>query len=134
MTASFHLPNLPREEKLSYIETQKRKLVEYIKFLDAAAAQHHNEDLRSPSTSPQQATTFPPDTRRWSGGSMPGAPTGLPQQFTPDDGFEAVNTEDLPSGSVLATGVRETDEVSRRGWFGGWGTGARSVSAPQTSQ
>jgi hypothetical protein len=134
MAASLRLPNLPREEKLSYIETQKRKLVEYIKFLDDAAVQQHNEDLRSPSTSLQQTATFPPDTRRWSAGSMPGAPTGLSPQFTPDDGFEAVNTEDLPSGSVLATGVKETDEVAQRGWFTGWGTGNRSVSAPQTSQ
>ena len=49
MTGSFHLPNLPPEEKLSYIEAQKRKLVEYIKFLDDVAAQQHNEDLRPPS-------------------------------------------------------------------------------------
>jgi hypothetical protein len=48
LLSNFRLPNLPREEKLSYIEAQKRKLVEYIAFLDDQAATQHNEDLPPP--------------------------------------------------------------------------------------
>jgi hypothetical protein len=119
---SFQLPNLPREEKLSYIESQKRKLVEYIKYLDDAAAAQHNEDLRHPTSSSRGMPSPPPsatqDQRRWSGGST-SAP--LAAQF--DDGFEAVDRNDLPSGSVIASasGVKGNDDVTRRGWFSGWG-------------
>ena len=137
MGGNFHLPNLPREEKLSYIETRKRQLVEYIKFLDDAAAQEHNEDLRPHSRplpavprSPVVAPTLPPrpDSRRRSGGSMPGGIAALPPQFS-EDGFEAVNPEDLPSGSVIASGVmRSADEFPRRGWLSGWGAGSTSQS------
>jgi hypothetical protein len=120
MIGSFQLPNLPRDEKLSYIESQKRKLVDLIKYLDDAAAQQHNEDL-GPASSPRAVTggfpsPAPQDTRRWSGGS--GFAVPLAPQF--EEGFEAVDSADLPSGSVLATGVKE-DEVARRGWFGSWG-------------
>jgi len=108
---------------LSYIESQKRKLVDLIKYLDDAAAQQHNDDLRRPPSSPAAPTGLPSpaprDTRRWSGGSM-SAP--LAPQF--EEGFEAVDSTDLPSGSVLATGVN-VDEVVKRGWFSGWGGAAQ---------
>lgn len=149
MASSFVLPNLPREEKLSYIEAQKRKLVEYIKFLDDAAAQQHNDDLipRYPPSlslgipsqqrgvdpepsSPRKVSipSSPPaaENKRLSTGSLLGQP--LAPQFS-DDGFEAVDPEDLPS---IATGVKTPDEVTRRGWFAGWGGSNRSVSGPQT--
>jgi hypothetical protein len=59
---------------------------------------------------------------------MPAGTTALPLQFS-EDGFEAVNPEDLPSGSVIASGVKGgVDELSRRGWFGSWGAG----SAPRS--
>ena len=123
MAGSFVLPDLPREEKLGYIEAQKRKLVEYIKFLDYAAAQHHNEDLARPTTAAGQGS--PPRTpraRTVSGGSAVTSPRPA------DDGFEAVETEDLPSGSVLASGVKGADETARRGWFSGWG--GRALTPP----
>ena len=148
MAGSFVLPNLPREEKLSYIEAQKRKLVEYIKFLDDAAAQQHNEDLtpRYPASlglglpsqargvvesSPPRNTEFPSltpaDKKRLSAASLL-AGQALAPQFS-EEGFEAVNPEDLPAS--LASGVKTPDEVTRRGWFAGWGAGnTRSVSAP----
>jgi hypothetical protein len=157
MASSFVLPNLPREEKLSYIEAQKRKLVQYIKFLDDAAAQHHNEDLApryptsfdlgtssqqqrgiDPESSPPRSFSIPSppppapgaENKRWSGGSLLGQ--SLAPQFT-EEGFEAVNSEDLPA---MATGVKNPDEATRRGWFAGWaGSGSnRSVSAPQPAQ
>ena len=97
--------------------------MDLIKYLDDAAAQHHNDDLHRPPSSPAGATGFPSpvpkDTRRWSGGSM-SAP--LAAQF--EEGFEAVDSTDLPSGSVLATGVK-VDEAARRGWFGSWGGAAQ---------
>jgi hypothetical protein len=135
MAASFQLPNLPREEKLSYIESHKRKLVEYIKYLDDVAAQQHNEDLRPPpsTSSVVRTTVSPSDTRRRSGVNIPGAATALPTQFT-EDGFEAVNPEDFSTGSILATGTKTPDDVTRRGWFSSWGSGARSASDPQTPQ
>lgn len=103
MASSFHLPNLPREEKLSYIEAQKRKLVEYIKFLDDVAAQHHNEDLpTSFPASPIVKVTSP----------------RVPPQFT-EEGYEAVDADDIALASGVAAG--KVDEVSRRGWFYGWG-------------
>jgi hypothetical protein len=117
MSSSFHLPNLPREEKLSYIEAQKRKLVEYIKFLDDVAAQHHNEDL--PAAFPEAGTSR---EKRWSGEVVP--------QFTEEEGFEAVDREDVP-GSV-ASGVKgKEDEVTRRGWFYGWGSAPTTPPAVQ---
>ncbi len=152
MASSFVLPNLPREEKLSYIEAQKRKLVEYIKFLDDAAAQHHNEDLApryaaslglgtpskqqrgvDPDSSPPRSFSIPSppaaaESKRWSSGSLLGQ--SLAPQFS-EEGFEAVNPEDLPA---IASGVKTPDEATRRGWFAGWGGGNRSVSAPQPAQ
>jgi hypothetical protein len=121
MTGSFVLPELPREEKLGYIEAQKRKLVEYIKFLDHAAAQHHNEDLARPSTSEKVPRSPPrtPRAREVSAGSV-----ASPRPA--DDGFEAVERADLPSGSVIASGVKGGDETVRRGWFSGWGGAAPS--------
>ena len=88
--------------------------MDLIKYLDDVAAQQHNEDLRRPPA----PTGFPSpmqDTRRWSGGSTSAA---LAPQF--EEGFEAVDTTDLPRGSVLATGVKG-DDVTRRGWFSSWG-------------
>lgn len=114
MASSFQLPNLPRDEKLSYIEAQKRKLVEYIKFLDDVAAQHHNEDLPTTSTA-----------------SFPSSPLvnvsspRVPPQFT-EEGFEAVDKDDI----ALASGIAgKGDEILRRGWFYGWGG-----STPATPQ
>jgi len=104
MTSSFTLPNLPRDEKLSYIEAQKRKLVEYIKFLDDAAAAQFQEVVH----------TVTADPRRWSGAS------------THEEGYEAVDREEVQ----VATGV-DKGSVGQRGWFG-WGV--RSVSAPLPSQ
>src|SRR6202030_3990337 len=99
-----------------------------IKFLDDAAAQQHNEDLRPSSSSshlphpppspPQQhqpntpfpSSPVPVDNRRWSGGSFgaPPPPAPLSPQFATEEGFEAVNPEDVPSGSVLASGITGT--------------------------
>jgi hypothetical protein len=132
---NFRVPDLPPEEKLSYIEAQKRKLVEYIKFLDDAAAEHHNEDLRPGSSHSKPTATSPPlqpsssEPRRWSSGSFLGA---IAPQLTTEDGYEAVDREDLPAGGVLASGVAGADEVTRRGWFGSWG-GSRSASSSQPS-
>jgi len=95
--------------------------VDLIKYLDDAAAQQHTEDL-SPTSSPRAvaggfASPAPPqDTRRWSG--VLGSAAPLAPQF--EEGFEAVDSADLPSGSVLATGVKD-EEVARRGWFVSWG-------------
>lgn len=90
--------------------------MEYIKFLDDAAAQHDvspiHEEIKIPSA--------PTDPRRWSGNS-------LPPQY--EEGYEAVDREDVPSGS--ATGVAA--EVAQRGWFAGW-AGNRSVSSPLPRQ
>ena len=136
MVNSFALPDLPREEKLGYIEAQKRKLVEYIKFLDHAAAQHHNEDLTkrptSSSASPHLGFTSPlvvgspprtPRSRNFNGGSV--ASPRVPA----DDGFEAVDRDDLPSGSVISSGVKTPEETTRRGgWFSGWGYAAATSS------
>jgi hypothetical protein len=119
MAGSFVIPELPREEKLGYIEAQKRKLVEYIKFLDHAAAQHHNEDLVRPSTS-EKVPRSPPRTPRGRGVSA-GSAGSVASPRPADDGFEAVETADLPSGSVIASGVKGGDETARRGWFSGWG-------------
>lgn len=44
-----------------------------------------------------------------------------------DDGFEAVDTDDLPTGSVIASGVDGTEETARRGWFSGWGGSASTT-------
>lgn len=138
MIGSFHLPNLPREEKLSYIEDRKRELENYIKMLDDAATQHkgnlhpHSRPLSGAPRSPVATPTTPtrPDSRRRSGGSIPGGTKAVSPQFA-EEGFEAVNSEDLPSGSVIASGVKGgADEVTRRGWFSSWGAG----SAPQSPQ
>jgi len=116
MAASFTLPNLPREEKLSYIEAQKRKLVEYIKFLDDAA----QTTEAAPLPTDPKPTEKPADTRRWSIASLTSPPH--------EEGYEAVDKEDVPTG--IATGVGKPGEVVQRGWFS-WG---RSVSDPQVTQ
>ena len=136
MVDSFVLPALPREEKLGYIEAQKRKLVEYIKFLDHAAAQHHNEDLTnrptSASVSPYLESTSPSGA-----GSPPRTPRSrnLAGSFVasprvpPDDEFEAVDRDDLPSGSVIVSGVKTAEETTHRAsWFSGWGYTAPTSS------
>jgi hypothetical protein len=105
MTSSFTLPNLPREEKLSYIEAQKRKLVEYIKFLDDAAAQSQEATL-----------TVAADPRRWSGASAH------------EEGYEAVDHEEVQ----VATGV-DKGSVAQRGWFG-WGVRSVSAPLPTQQQ
>lgn len=105
MTSSFTLPNLPHDEKLSYIEAQKRKLVEYIKFLDDAAAQ-----------SQEVVHAVTADLRRWSGAS------------THEEGYEAVDREEVP----VATGV-EKGSVAQRGWFG-WGVRSVSAPLPSQQQ
>jgi hypothetical protein len=108
MAGSFHIPNLPPDQKLNYIEDQKRKLAEYIQLLDDAAEKQRNEDLRPPSSG---ATLFP-ELRRHSTGSLAGsAPVA-------EDGFEAVRREDVPSGT--ASGVNAAEKAAQRGWFGGW--------------
>jgi len=96
--------------------------VDLIKYLDDAAAQQNTENLGpTSSTRAAVAGSFPSpappqDKRRWSGGLGSTAP--LAPQF--EEGFEAVDSADLPSGSVLATGIKD-DEVAKRGWFSGWG-------------
>ena len=110
--SGFQLPNLPPEQKLSYIEAQKRKLAEYIKLLDEAAAQQNNEGLHATSSSPVSppppAAAPPSEPRRWSLGG------GSTSFQVAEDGFEAVNSDDLPTGSVLVTGVKKSDDVTRR--------------------
>jgi hypothetical protein len=122
MIGSFALPNLPREQQLSYIEAQKRKLVEYIKFLDDAAAQHHNEDLSSPLSYPVSSPSQTVHARNVSTTSMPiPFPTAGSPQLS-EEGFESVSAEDAVASGVTVT----TPSAERRGWFG-WG-----VSTPTT--
>jgi hypothetical protein len=105
MTSSFTLPNLPREEKLSYIKAQKRKLVEYIKFLDDAAAQ-----------SQKVTSIVTADSQHLSGAS------------THEEGYEAVDREEVQ----MATGV-DKGSVVQRGWFG-WGVRSVSAPLPTQQQ
>ena len=118
---TFQLPtNLPREQKLSYIEQQKRKLTEYIAFLDAQAAEHEEDSHRPSNRSYPSALGggFPSSSARRA--SPPESP--LPPNFA-EEGFEAVTPDDL--SEVLATGVKVLERPVQRGWFA-W----RSVSAP----
>ena len=51
-------------------------------------------------------------------------------QFTEEEGFEAVDKEDLPGS--MASGVKgKEDEVTRRGWFYGWGSAPTTPAAVQ---
>jgi len=136
MVDSFVLPHMPREEKLGYIEAQKRKLVEYIKFLDHAAAQHHNEDLTKRPTS-SSASPYLESTSPLAAGSPPRTPhsRNLVGSFVAsprvpaDDEFEAVDRDDFPSGSVMVSGVKTPEETTHRAsWFSGWGYAAPSSS------
>jgi hypothetical protein len=113
---TFQLPNLPREQKLTYIEEQKKKLTEYIKFLDAQAAQHQVERPASRYLTSHTLTPVP---------GSPVAPRSLPgsPNVAAEEGFEAVTPDDF--SGVLATGVKIAEQATQRGWFG-W----RSVSAP----
>ena len=128
---------------MTYIEAQKRKLVEYIRFLDDQAAAH-TEDTGGGGSSSSSTTRpamgsylsslgggFPPSPARPREVSSASTPALVPENPLPrnfsDEGFEAVQPEDIPS--VVASGVRAAEEATRRGWFG-WGAGTRSVSAP----
>lgn len=118
--SNFQLPDLPHEHKAAYIESQRHKLLEYIKFLDDAASQHHTDEA-----DPQDPV--PESSRRKS------VPGGFNSGSAPlaEDGYEAVSSDDLPS--AVASGVKLAEEATQRGWFG-WGYRTWAGSAPQSPQ
>lgn len=122
---NFQLPTLPRDQKLTYIEEQKRKFTEYIRFLDVQAEQHKEEQNTGRPASSRTSISGPPSkAAAIQRGSISGNSAQLPPNYT-DEGFEAVTSDDI--SGVLATGIKiaERTAAQPRGWFG-W----RSVSAP----
>jgi hypothetical protein len=125
---NIHLPNLPPEEKLSYIDAQKRKLMEYIKFLDSTAAQQRDDDTQPASTINNSLGAVFAST------SVPSAESRRKSMGSPlvaDDGFESVDPQDLVS--AYASGMSRGEVPAQRTWYG-WVTGAKPSGVSPTSE